>query len=55
MDELFFEWNPIKAELNLAKHNISFEEAKSVFYDENAILIADPDHSSLEEDRFVPL
>jgi len=55
MDELFFEWDPIKAELNLAKHKISFEEARSVFYDENAILIADPDHSSLEEDRFILL
>lgn len=55
MDELFFEWDTIKAELNLAKHNISFEEAKSLSYDENAILIADPDHSSLEEDRFVLL
>ena len=55
MNEIIFEWDSIKAELNLAKHKVSFEEAKSVFYDENAILIADPDHSSLEEDRFIIL
>ena len=46
MGELIFEWDPVKAELNYTKHKVTFEEAKSVFYDENAILIADPDHSS---------
>ena len=30
----------VKAELNYAKHKVTFEEAKSVFYDENAVLIA---------------
>ena len=55
MDELIFEWDPVKAELNYAKHKVTFEEAKSVFYDENAVLIADPDHSSLDEDRFIML
>ena len=55
MDELIFEWDPVKAELNYAKHKVTFEEAKSVFYDENAVLIADPDHSTLDEDRFILL
>ena len=53
MDELIFEWTPVKAELNYAKHKVTFEEAKSVSYDGNAVLIADPDHSTLDEDRFI--
>ena len=55
MDGIIFEWDPVKAELNYTKHKVTFEEAKSVFYDENAILIADPDHSSMDEDRFIML
>ena len=55
IDEIIFEWDPVKAELNYAKHKVTFEEAKTVFYDENAVLIADPDHSSLDEDRFIML
>jgi len=38
----------------LVKHGISFEEAQTVFLDENARLIDDPDHS-LDEERFVLL
>jgi uncharacterized protein len=52
MNELSFEWDLKKAELNKAKHGVSFDEAKTVFFDEKALLIADPDHSKLEE-RFV--
>ena len=52
MDELYFEWDPSKNLINQKKHNISFEEAQTVFYDENALLIDDPDHSD-EEDRFI--
>ena len=55
MDEIIFEWDPVKADLNYTKHKVTFDEAKSVFYDENAILIADPDHSSMDEDRFIML
>ena len=55
MDEIIFEWDPVKAELNYAKHKVTFEEAKTVFYDENAVLIADPDYSSLDEDRLSQL
>jgi len=52
MSELRFEWDPRKAAENSRKHGIGFEEAKSVFSDERAKLIADPDHSE-DEDRFV--
>jgi uncharacterized DUF497 family protein len=49
-----FEWDEQKAKVNSKKHRISFEEAKSVFYDTYARLIPDPDHSG-DEDRFVLL
>lgn len=54
MNELRFEWSPAKAALNLTKHKVSFEEAKTVFCDENAILIHDPEHSE-SEDRYLLL
>ena len=54
MSALHFEWDERKAAANLKKHGISFEEAKSVFYDERAKLIDDPDHSA-DEDRFILL
>lgn len=49
-----FEWNAEKAEINIKKHGVSFEEASSVFYDDNALMRDDPDHSE-EEDRFIIL
>jgi hypothetical protein len=49
-----FAWDQRKARSNLAKHGVSFEEAQTVFLDENARLINDPDHSG-EEERFVLL
>jgi uncharacterized DUF497 family protein len=54
MDLLRFDWDARKAVANLKKHGVSFEEARSVFYDESAKLIGDPDHSE-SEDRFVLL
>ena len=54
MTELRFEWDPAKAAANIKKHGIAFDEAKSVFADERAKLIADPQHSD-DEDRFVLL
>jgi uncharacterized DUF497 family protein len=54
MSAPYFEWDDKKAAANLKKHGISFEEAKSVFRDERAKLINDPDHSE-GEDRFVLL
>jgi uncharacterized DUF497 family protein len=52
MSDLSFEWDRRKAETNLQKHGVSFDEAKSVFYDEDARVITDPDHSETE-DRFI--
>ena len=49
-----FEWDPAKNQTNARKHGVSFEEAQSVFSDENGLLIHDPDHSD-DEDRFVLL
>ena len=54
MSAIRFEWDPKKAQANLRKHKVSFEEAQSVFSDERALLIDDPDHSE-GEDRFVLL
>lgn len=54
MSALHFEWDERKATANVKKHGVSFEEAKSAFYDERAKLIDDPDPSG-EEDRFVLL
>ena len=51
MDDLSFEWDPAKARLNQRKHGIAFEEAQTVFADDDAILVADPVHS-VTEDRF---
>ena len=54
MSEIRFAWDESKNRLNKRKHRISFEEAKTVFYDENAIQFPDPDHSQ-NEDRFLML
>ena len=52
MNSLNFEWNENKNLSNQKKHNVSFEEAKTVFADELGRLIPDPDHSEGEE-RFI--
>ncbi|MEY3943181.1 MAG: hypothetical protein RLZZ133_871 [Pseudomonadota bacterium] len=52
--KLRFEWDSRKAALNQRKHGVSFEEARTVFLDENAKIIDDPDHSE-NEDRFILL
>ena len=54
MNDIIFEWDEAKNNVNIKKHGVSFEEAESVFFDEYAFLIADPDHSETE-DRFVLL
>jgi len=54
MIELRFEWDERKNSENKRKHGVSFEEAQTVFFDENAVLISDPDHSEAE-DRFLLL
>ncbi|MGE0454316.1 MAG: BrnT family toxin [Vicinamibacteria bacterium] len=52
MVDLRFEWDSRKAQSNLRKHRVSFEEAQAVFFDEHALLLDDPDEAS-GEDRFV--
>ncbi len=54
MELIKFEWDENKNEINKKKHKISFDEAKTVFYDDNALLIDDPEHSEQEE-RFIIL
>ena len=49
-----FEWDENKARINQEKHGVSFEEAKTVFDDADALQIFDPDHSE-SEDRFIML
>ena len=47
-----FDWDLRKNKANLKKHGVSFEEAQGVFFDEDAMVYDDPDHSD-EEDRFL--
>ena len=47
-----FEWNDEKAAANLAKHRVSFEEAKTVFDDPLYVDFYDPDHSA-DEHRYI--
>jgi len=54
MRPLRFTWDKRKSKANQKKHGISFEEAQTVFFDENAIEYFDPDHSE-SEDRFLLL
>ena len=51
INEISFEWNEEKNEINKNKHGISFEEAASVFFDDYGLLFGDPVHS-LTEERF---
>jgi len=54
MKQLEFEWDAKKDKANTKKHGVSFEEARTVFYDEHAIQFFDPEHSE-SEDRFILL
>lgn len=49
-----FEWDPNKAAQNLRKHEVSFEEAATVFRDALSITVPDPDHS-VEEDCYITI
>lgn len=51
---ILFDWNYCKNETNKKKHGISFEEAKTAFFDERAVVFDDPEHSE-KEDRFLLL
>ena len=52
MDKIRFVWDEEKNHINQEKHGVSFEEAKTVFYDDYALLEFDEEHSEMEEDRF---
>jgi uncharacterized DUF497 family protein len=54
MRKLKFEWDQAKDRANVKRHGVSFAEAHTVFYDEEAIQFFDPDHSE-DEDRFILL
>ena len=54
MIELQFEWDDSKERSNIKKHRVSFAEARTAFYDENAVQFFDPDYSE-DEDRFILL
>ncbi|MFA6411272.1 MAG: BrnT family toxin [Syntrophales bacterium] len=49
---IIFSWDNRKNDANKKRHGVSFDEAKTVFYDENAIRYFDPDHSD-DDDRFL--
>jgi uncharacterized protein len=54
MKKLIFEWDDKKNASNIRNHGVSFEEAQTIFFDENAIEFDDPGHSAQEE-RFILL
>ena len=54
MTDWRFEWDEDKNRENIRKHGVSFQEAQTVFLDENAMRFFDPDHSR-NEDRFIML
>jgi uncharacterized DUF497 family protein len=49
-----FEWDPVKAADNRAKHGVNFEDAATVFRDPQALTVFDPDHSR-SEDRWITM
>lgn len=51
---LTFEWDERKSASNRRKHGVSFEEAQTVFLDDNALFMLDPDHPE-DEERFLLL
>lgn len=52
--DLIFEWDEAKADSNMRKHGVSFEEAQTVFGDPDSITIYDSEHS-VDEDRFIAI
>ncbi|MBM4398481.1 MAG: BrnT family toxin [Deltaproteobacteria bacterium] len=49
-----FEWDEVKDRANIRAHRVSFEEARTVFFDEDAVVYDDPDHSA-DEQKFLLL
>ena len=54
MSRIRFEWDKAKDRANQKKHDVSFDEAQTVFFDERGLFMEDPDHSE-DEDRFLLL
>ena len=54
MNTITFKWDETKNQINQRKHGISFEEASTAFYDDEALLRDDPEHSE-DEERFILL
>ena len=54
MIRIEFEWDLKKEKANAKKHGVTFEEARTTFYDEHALQFFDPEHSE-DEDRFILL
>jgi uncharacterized DUF497 family protein len=54
MSEMVFEWDERKDRENRRKHGVSFDEVKTVFFDENAVEFYDDEHSQWEN-RFLML
>jgi uncharacterized protein len=54
MEKLRFAWDPRKALANVRKHRVSFEEAQTAFFDEEGLILDDPEHSQVEG-RFILL
>ena len=54
MDEILFEWDEAKSKINAQKHGVTFQEARTVFQDDYALVIPDTEHSQ-DEDRFIIL
>jgi hypothetical protein len=52
--KLQFEWDPNKATFNIRKHNVSFEEAATIFYDPMFITVVDEEHS-IDEERYISI
>jgi uncharacterized DUF497 family protein len=55
MAGLRIEWDEAKARANLRKHGISFDEAETAFSDDYGLVLPDPDHSSVDEERLILL
>jgi uncharacterized DUF497 family protein len=54
MNDITFSWDEKKSRANQRKHKVSFEEAQSIFFDEDSVEYFDPEHSK-SEDRFIML
>jgi uncharacterized DUF497 family protein len=54
MEDVEFEWDDVKAESNLKKHGVSFEEGATIFNDPKIATVFDPDHTE-DEDRYISI